>query len=238
MASRFCTIVLFTLLAGCSGSTVNSPAANLASSPSTQENRTTPDHTAQQPAESQQLSAQKTSGQSPRYVVRKAVTPPSGPAIPKVLLSSGHAKLCKVQVGDAFAMVTLPKLGGGPAELTSLLGSKATVVLFWQPDRWMARTALIDMQRDVAAQFSEQEVSVVGIAVRQPQGAVQAALNQAQAKFPQLLDTDGQAFGLVGSEVLPRIYVLNPTGKIVWFDIEYSEGTRRELWQTLAVMTK
>lgn len=154
------------------------------------------------------------------------------------MLSAGHAKLCSVQVGEAFPAVNLPKLGGGQTDLASLRGKQATVVLFWHPDRWMARTALIDMQRDVASKFAAEEVAVVGIAVRQPAGAVQSALNDAQAAFPQLIDTDGKAFATVGTYALPRLYVLDPAGKIVWFDIEYSEGTRRELWQTLGVLTK
>lgn len=173
-----------------------------------------------------------------RYTVRKAVAPAKQPTLPPVMLSAGHAKLCSVQVGEAFPPVSLPQLGGGQTELASLQGKQATVVLFWHPDRWMARTALIDMQRDVASKFAADQVAVVGIAVRQPAGAVQAALNQAQATFPQLIDTEGKAFATVGTYALPRLYVLDPAGKIVWFDIEYSEGTRRELWQTLGVLTK
>jgi len=119
-----------------------------------------------------------------------------------------------------------------------LRGQQASVVLFWHADRWMARTALIDMQRDIAGQFDSRQVAVCGIAVGQPVGAVQDALNRSQATFPQLLDTDGKAFATVGTNALPRLYVLDATGKIVWFDIEYSEGTRRELWQTLRVLTK
>lgn len=179
-----------------------------------------------------------TSKTPPRYTVRKAIAPAGESKIPRVMLSAGHAKLCSMQVGDSFPAITLPKLGGGPTDLATLRGKQATVVLFWHPDRWMARTALIDMQRDIANQFNAQQVAVIGIAVQQPQGAVQAALNEAQAAFPQLMDTDGKAFATVGTHALPRLYVLDPTGKIVWFDIEYSEGTRRELWQTLRVLTK
>ena len=35
---------------------------------------------------------------------------------------------------------------------------------------------------------------------------------------------------------LPRIYVLDAQRRIAWFDIEYSEATRRELQQTLAAL--
>ncbi len=176
--------------------------------------------------------------ETPRYTVRKAVAGPIEPSIPPVLLSAGHAKLCIVKVGEAFPAVKLPLLGGQTTELKTLRGKQATVVLFWHPDRWMARTALIDMQRDIASQFDAKQVAVVGVAVRQAAGSVQAALNQAQATFPQLIDSDGQALATVGTAALPRLYVLDPAGKIVWFDIEYSEGTRRELWQTLGVLTK
>ena len=178
---------------------------------------------------------------TPRYTVRKAVAAPVAgsvkSAIPPVLLSAGHAKLCNVKVGEAFPALKLPLLGGQATELKTLHGKQATVILFWHPDRWMARTALIDMQRDIASQFDAKQVAVVGIAVRQAAGSVQAALNQAQATFPQLIDSDGKAFATVGTAALPRLYVLDPAGKIVWFDIEYSEGTRRELWQTLGVLT-
>ncbi|MEM8943752.1 MAG: TlpA disulfide reductase family protein [Planctomycetota bacterium] len=218
------------LLAGCAGSAANQPPVSDQVALQTQSPLRSDLST---------IALSSNSGdQPPRYVARKALPPAEGPSVPPVMLSTGHAKLCKVRVGDPFPRLTLPKLGGSSTDISSLYASNATVVLFWHPDRWMARTALIDMQRDIAAQFAAAQVSVVGIAVRQPQGAVQAALNQAQASFPQLIDTDGQAFASIGTQALPRIYVLDPDGKIVWFDIEYSEGTRRELWQTLAVLTK
>ena len=173
-----------------------------------------------------------------KYTVLKSVTPPPSPTIPPVLLSASHRKLCRVDVGESFPELSLPRLGGPTTALSSLRGKQATVVLFWHPDRWMARTALIDMQRDIASKFAAENVAVAGIAVRQTSGSIRASLDSAKATFPQLLDTDAKAFAAVGSYALPRIYILDPAGKVVWFDIEYSEGTRRELRQTLAVLTK
>jgi hypothetical protein len=48
-----------------------------------------------------------------------------------------------------------------------------------------------------------------------------------------LLDAEGRAFAEVGSEKLPRTYLVDAQGKILWFDIEYSLSTRRELHQAL-----
>lgn len=157
--------------------------------------------------------------------------------IPPVLLTAGHRKLCLVNVGDTMPVFNLPLLGGDMTDLSNLYGKQATIVLFWHPDRWMARAALTDFTA-LVKQLDAQQVSMIGIAVGQPAGAVQAKLNQVQATFPQLLDTTSAAFAQVGTVALPRIYVLDTEGKIVWFDIEYSEATRRELRQTLDVLTK
>jgi hypothetical protein len=92
---------------------------------------------------------------------------------------------------------------------------------------------LADIGPDVIEPFGKSGVSVVGIVVKTPAEDSLASLEEAKAQFPNLHDADGQAFAKVGSEKLPRTYVLDPQGKILWFDIEYSLGTRRDLNQTL-----
>lgn len=153
--------------------------------------------------------------------------------IPAVALSKGHEALCKVKVGDTMPEISLPQLGGEPAKLASLLGDKATVVVFWNSDRRMAREQLADLGPDVVEPFGKAGVAVVGIVVGESESDAQAALKAAEVNFANLLDADGKAFAQVGSEKLPRTYLLDPQGKILWFDIEYSLGTRRELHQAL-----
>jgi len=173
-----------------------------------------------------------------RHTVRKVVvSEPSSETIPRVCLSTLHAKWCVAKVGDSFPPVELPQLGGPKTKLATLYGKQATVVLFWRADRWMSQMALQDLVYFVAGEYDSHEVAVVGISVQQPAGAAQPLLNRAKATFPQLLDTSGSALAQVGSVAMPRIYVLDPAGQIVWFDIEYSESTRRELAQTLGVLT-
>jgi len=173
-----------------------------------------------------------------QHSVLKVVTPGTQPAIPQVWLTKAHSKLCKVVVGEAFPEVKLPLLGGETTDLATLHGENATVILFWHPDRWMARTALIDLERDVVKKLATDKVAVVGIAVHQPSGAAQEQVSKSKLTFPQLLDTQGEALAKVGTFSLPRLYVLDAEGRVVWFDIEYSEGTRRELQQTLEVLAK
>jgi len=174
-----------------------------------------------------------------KHSVKKIIArEPSTLIIPKVFLSKLHAQWCVANVGDSFPMFELPQISGEPTKLSTLFGKQATVVIFWNADRWMSRMALDDLVNLVANEYDSQQIAVVGIAVRQPAGAVRHLLNETNATFPQLLDTNGDALAQVGSIALPRIYVLDPKGNIVWFDIEYSESTRRELTQALSVLAE
>lgn len=164
----------------------------------------------------------------------------TGPAkIPGVQFSKREQSLSKVKVGDAMPAIELPKVGdNGKAKLASLLGKKATVVVFWKGDRRMSNELLADIAADVIEPFGKSGVEVVGVAVNETAASAPEALTKAGAKFTNLLDADGKAFAQVGSERLPRTYVLDPAGKIVWFDIEYSHATRREIRDALRALTE
>ena len=173
-----------------------------------------------------------------RGAAAQDATPAAAAAtIPPVHLSEGHAELCRVKVGDTMPAITLPRLGGEAARLVDFYGSRATVVVFWKSDRRMSRTQLADLGPDVVEPFGQQGVSVVTIAVQESADRAQEVLEQTGAAAPTLIDADGAAFAQVGSARLPRTYVLDPQGRVLWFDIEYSLSTRRELQRSLRAIT-
>jgi peroxiredoxin len=153
--------------------------------------------------------------------------------VPPVYLSSEHAALCRVKVGDTLPEIELPKVLGGTAKLSALYGKAATVIVFWNGDRQMALDELADLGPDVVQKFGSRGVEVVGVAVDQPAGDARSVVQKTAANFPHLLDADGKAFDKVGSVMLPWTFVLDANGKIVYFDLEYSLSTRRELQQAL-----
>jgi cytochrome c biogenesis protein CcmG/thiol:disulfide interchange protein DsbE len=153
--------------------------------------------------------------------------------VPPVQLSSEHAELVRVKIGEPLPDVELPKTDGGNAKLSSLYGKAATVVVFWKGDRQMALDELADLGPDVVDKFGSRGVEVIGVAVDQPAAEAQSTAQKADANFPLLVDADGKAFDQVGSQMLPWTLVLDSNGKVVWFDLEYSLSTRRELQQAL-----
>jgi len=178
----------------------------------------------------------ETTDAQPRTTFFRADSTPA--KIPNVLLSKSDEAQCRLKVGDAMPAVKLPQLGdGGEKQLADLYGEKATVVVFWKGDRRMALQQLADLGPDVVKPFGQNGVAVVGVAVGETPQNAEAVLKKHHADFPNLLDSGGEAFAQLGTGKLPRTYLLDPQGKILWFDIEYSLATRRELNRALRAVT-
>jgi peroxiredoxin len=239
---RIAAIALLAMFAGCQTG-MKSPAVAKADGPKPLVTATDnikaaapttkqPKLPAKRPAETADA---KEAGPQVRTAFYRADAKPT--SMPHVLLSKGDEAACKVKVGDAMPAIELPKLGEtGKTKLSDLLGKKATVVVFWKGDRRMSQQQLADVGADVVAPFGKQGVAVVGVAVDEPAKDAEATFKKSGAAFTNLHDADGKAFAQVGTGRFPRTYVLDPSGKIVWFDIEYSLATRRELHQALRTL--
>lgn len=165
--------------------------------------------------------------------------------VPKVLLSTQHAEMSKVKVGDTFPDLALPtpEQGGEPTPMASQFGTEATVVAVLGGDGPMAKSMLRDLSFDINKPYAPagaalQRSKVVTIAIASglsPDEAKQLA-KKAEYKGLLLLDPKGEAVASLGSGRMPRVYVLNTEGEVVWFDIEHSLSTRREMKQAVRVL--
>ena len=155
-------------------------------------------------------------------------------AIPKVGLTDKLRATCLVKVGDELADVELADKDGKMVSLKSLYGDALTVVFFWNVgttpfSQQSVVDALGDIQKDVLKPFSAKDLRVVGINVGNQPEDTKETLQKSSAIFPNLLDSQGEYFKTVATEKLPRVYLLDASGKILWFDIDYARSTRREL---------
>jgi peroxiredoxin len=160
------------------------------------------------------------------------VKPPGSPAlprVPKVVLNEQYLKASLVKVDDPMPEGELPDAEGKKHALRSLRGQKATVLLFWTGENPYSTQALADLEPDIVGRYGTRGIQVIGINHRQTAEDVRSAVQEASAKYPILLDTDGAFFAKVATEKLPRLYLLDAQGKVLWFDVEYSETTRRQL---------
>ena len=157
-------------------------------------------------------------------------------------MSDAIRATCLVNVGDAMPEAELPDLAGNLHGLGSLYGPKLTVLCFWtvgttHKARLMATEALQDLMSDVAEPFGKKGVAVIGIDVGDPADEVKQHVAEAGATFPNLLDAKGELFAKIAKDrkMMPRTYLLDAGGRILWYDVEHSRAMRRDLVQAIRV---
>jgi peroxiredoxin len=153
----------------------------------------------------------------------------SGQSMPQPQFTEQHIKTCKVVVGDQFPKLELADVSGQSQNFADLLGEKLTVVVFWNSKLPTSLEELADLEKRYVREFGEQGLNVIGVNVNDKPEVAKELAEQVGAMFPELSDATGQAFASVASAKLPRTYLLDASGKILWFDIEYSRTTRQQL---------
>lgn len=153
--------------------------------------------------------------------------------MPKVLLTEAHGQSSLIKVGDRLPTVELRDLDGNQTPTEKLFGSRLTIVVFWSSNNPYAVEELRDLGPDVAQRYSGAGVRVIAINEQESPEQVRQVADQVKPIFPMLLDPQGTALGQVAKGHLPRTYLITPDGKVLWFDLEYSRSTRRDLQQAI-----
>jgi hypothetical protein len=166
-----------------------------------------------------------------------AAAPVGPPSIPKVYLTEEQRKSSLLGVGDLLPEATLADLSGKTLSIRGQFGKHMTALVFLRAgglvDSMRSKELLQDLDRDVIAAQGKKGVAVIAVDVRDPPETVKSLVQEARVSYPVLLDTDGAYFAKVATGVLPRLYALDPEGKVLWFDLEYSTTTRYSLKQTI-----
>lgn len=171
---------------------------------------------------------------------------PEQPAMPttvsKVVLSNELLANCLVGVGQKMPEAELSDVGGKSHALQSLCGEKLTVLCLWtfgksHRSQLAARAAMHDLIEDVVEPFGNKGVHVVGIDVGDSPETAQHEAEAVGTAFPVLLDPKGEYFGKIAKDSrMPRVFLLDAQGQVLWFDIEYSRNSRHDLVQNIRVI--
>lgn len=195
---------------------------------------TGPDGTGQAPAaDSTDASEASTAGGTESSAASEPAPDSTKPEMPVVKLTEALEKTCLVKVGDTMPEVTLPKLDGQAVSLRSLAGEKLTVVCFWKADHPYSIEELRQLEKFIVGPFAAQGVQVVAIDQDDPPNVAGEAFRGTGATYPCLIDLRGEYFAKIATKELPRTYLLDPAGKILWFDIGYSRSTLRNLKEAI-----
>ena len=169
---------------------------------------------------------------------------PQYPVMPEVALSEAAEEECRgIREGKPMPEIELADLEGASQSLHGLFGETLTVVLFWQSgeesyDRTDAEDALWYLGEKIAGPLGERGVRVVSINVGDSAEVAGERLAAAEVSLPTLLDSDRELFSQVATTELPRVYLLDPEGVILWFDPEFSETSRDHLLMGIGSVLK
>jgi hypothetical protein len=103
------------------------------------------------------------------------------------------------------------------------------VVVFWNSRYAYAREQYELLAREIIQPYGDLGVKVVAINVGDDAETIRALGSVSDDRIVSLLDPQQTAYQSVATERLPRTYLLDPSGKVLWMDIEYSRGMRRQL---------
>ncbi len=158
--------------------------------------------------------------------------------VPAVVLSDQHAKTCRVSVGDVFPTLTLRDAAGEPMRLEPPFDAPGVLVIFWHQAIGPAREQLMRLPEDLLDHLGGRPLPIVAIRVGTSDEARWGSAVDLPEDVTQLSDPTGEALRKVATSLLPRTYLLDARGRIVWFDLEYSAGMRRDLLRAVrAVVT-
>ena len=169
-------------------------------------------------------------------------TVPTGPTgqteIPPVALSEGHASTCKVKVGDNFPLTELVDLQGEKVRMKDVCGKNLTVILVFSEQLAYGKMAYQQLGRVFVRPFAEK--GLAGIAVNR--GDALEEVSKSAEKYGEgvvtLRDPADTMWKQIATTKMPRVYLLDANGRIIWMDVEFSLGTARDLRRAILASTE
>ncbi len=126
--------------------------------------------------------------------------------------SGGSGEIANFHIGQPAPALIVPQVGGGTIDLAVLKG-KPVWVNFMQTTCEPCIEEFPHMN-GFAARYSEQDLVVIAIDIREEEGAVAAFAQSLNATFPLGLDTDGAAQRAWGAFALPTHYWIDKDGVV------------------------
>ena len=155
------------------------------------------------------------------------------PTRPIVLLSEAHKKTCRKLVGDTIDAVEVTDIQGTRHKLRDLLSDELTVLIFWNEKSIPAMEQFRRIPVDILGTFASYRVKVIAAHVGGDVARTRILTGDAADKIVSLVDADEKLFHEFAESRVPRTYVLDKEGRILWFDIEYSFSAVRALSNAL-----
>ena len=153
-------------------------------------------------------------------------------AIPEVILSEEHRAQTKVVVGDEFPAIEATNAAGERTAVSDTLAGRIGVIVVPGGPDWMNAMMAKDLRDDFVVGYGGKPIGFVAL------GEIDQRDAAAEGKGLVTLKPEAARLAdALGRIETPRVYVVDKQGKLVWFDLEYTLSTHRELHAVLDELT-
>jgi thiol-disulfide isomerase/thioredoxin len=153
-------------------------------------------------------------GTAPSGTPVTSALPSGGPSSPGASpgASGGSGEVANFHIGQPAPALVVPQVGGGTIDLAVLKGQPVWINFM----QTTCEPCIEEFPRmnGFAARYSDQNLVVIAIDIREEEGAVAAFAQSLNATFPLGLDTDGAAQRTWGAFGLPVHYWIDKDGVV------------------------
>ena len=142
-----------------------------------------------------------------------------------------------VNVGDVAPDFTVTMLDGRNIKLSELRGN-VVMVCFWATWCPPCRQELAHLQEGVLDRFADQKLVVLPISRGEERSVVEKFITDNGYKFGVGLDSDRAIYDLYASNYIPRTFIINKQGKVVYRNAGYDEAIAEEVNAAIAQALK
>ena len=133
-----------------------------------------------------------------------------------------------IHEGDVAPDFTVEMLDGSKVTLSELRG-KVMLLSFWATWCPPCRQEMAHMQKGVIDPFAGQDLVVLPISRGEKRETVENYLNKMGHTFPVGLDGDQSIYRKYASNYIPRSFVVDKDGKVVYVAVGYDETIGEEI---------
>jgi len=138
----------------------------------------------------------------------------------------------RTHVGEAMPAFSTPDLSGGSIDFAAFRG-KVVVLNFWAT--WCApcRAEIPRLEKEVWGKFKSDRFLVIGISRGEKKDVVEKYVRERGLTYRIGLDPERRVYDRFASAGIPRTYVVNSNGTIVFQSVGYDPGEFERMKQAV-----
>ena len=133
-----------------------------------------------------------------------------------------------IHEGDTAPDFSVEMMDGSKVTLSELRG-KVVLLSFWATWCPPCRQEMAHLQKGVIDHFAGKDLVVLPVSRGEKRETVEAFLKKMGYTFPVALDGDQSAYKKYASNYIPRSFVINKEGKVVYVAVGYDETIGEEI---------